>query len=259
MKKIFILLNIFFFSAIAYSFDKCLEIEHKLWMLQNKIVLQSFQKLPKGAWAKYGFDNYNIKAVNLGEQISPKTGKKLYVIEFNGGPVEQIWYKITPKYIQFHGKTFKYLTLEPMEIYALIGNGIFYIPKGMIETYMRMTGGNSWSRILKEGNIVPAQKCQHILEIKNIIYHFPYGKKVKATIIKSKVNGAMVYCSPNVPFGMIKVTSPDEPNIGGLVDFGFSNGNTRITKDMIRNSSPLPFIPGLNSKNPGAMPFNFYQ
>lgn len=80
-------------------------LQKKLWVLQNQIVDKSFRQLSPGAWAQY---SNNIKAVYLGEQVSPKTGHKLYVIEYTGGSVGQIWYKLVSKDITFQGKTFRF-------------------------------------------------------------------------------------------------------------------------------------------------------
>ena len=256
MKKVVIFLAVLLFSSFAYSADNCLKIEKKLWVLQNQIVDKSFRKLLPGAWAKY---SSNMKAVYLGEQVSPKTGMKLYVIEFTGeGSMEQIWYKLTPKDVIYQGKIFRYWTLEPMEAYALTSQGVYYIPKPMIETYMRMTGGNSWSKILKEGSVLPSPDCRDITEIKETTYTFPMGKRVKATIIRSKENGAMVFCSPYVPFGMIKVVSSDgDTGDWELVDYGFSGGKPKISKDMADEAQPMPLIPGVGNGNMEKPPFNF--
>jgi len=251
MKKVVILLAFLFFSGQAYSADNCLKIEKKLWILQNQIVDKSFRQLSPGAWAKY---SSNIKAVYLGKQISPKTGKKLYVIEYTGGPAGQIWYKLTPKDVTYQDKTFRYWTLEPMEAYLAMRGGVFYLSKTMIETYMRMTGGNSWSRILKEGSILPSPDCRDITEIKETTYTFPTGKRVKATVIRSKENGAIVYCSPLVPFGMINVKSSQENNSNGLIDYGFSDGKAKITKSMAANAKLFPVLPLNGNINP---PDNF--
>jgi len=254
MKKVVILLAVLLFSSLSYSADNCLKIEKKLWVLQNQIVDKSFRQLPPGTWAKY---SSNIKAVYLGKMVSSKTGMKLHVIEYSGGPVEQIWYKLTPKDVTYKGKTFRFWTLEPMEAYIAMRGGIFYLSKVIIETYMQITGGESWSRILKEGSILPSQNCRDITEIKETFYTFPTGKRVKATIIRSKENGAMVFCSPYVPFGMIKVVSSDgDTGNWKLVDYGFSGGKPKISKDEIKKAQPMPLMPSVDDRNMEKFPFN---
>jgi len=91
VRKIPILLIVLFFSISAYSADNCLRVTKKLWVLQNQIVDKSFRKLSPGAWAQY---SHNIKAVYLGQQVSPKTGHKLHVIEYIDRSAAQIWYKL---------------------------------------------------------------------------------------------------------------------------------------------------------------------
>jgi len=249
---------ILLFLSSAFSMDNCLKVEKELWILQNQIVEKSFKELHYGAWAKYAS---NLKAVYLGKQVSPKTGMKLYVIEFTGeGPVGQIWYKLTPKDVIYQGKIFRYWTLEPMEAYVLKNQGVYYIPKPMIETYMRMTGGNSWSRILKEGIILPSSDCWDVVEIKETSYTVSNGRKIKATLIRSRENGGKLYCSTKVPFGMVEsVDSRGGPD--KLIDYGFSGGRAKITKSMRANAKPFP-VPPLNGNiNPsdGFPKFPFKQ
>jgi len=87
----------------------------------------------------------------LGRQISPKTRLKLYVIEFtNGSTAGQIWYRLIPKDVTYQGNQLRFWTLEPMEIYALMDNGVFYISKEMIEAYMRMSGTVGVQSLKKE-------------------------------------------------------------------------------------------------------------
>jgi len=248
---VFIIFILFAFSSIqAYSADKCFDVAKRLYELQNQIVDKSFRHLSIGTWAKYGESS---KAVYLGRQISPKTRLKLYVIEFTSGPTSwQIWYKLTPKDVTYQGKRLRFWTLEPMEIYTLIGERVFYISKGMIEAYMRMSG-TSWSTILEEGAILNPPDCNNLPEINEKSYNLPNGKKVKATIIRSTVNGSELYCSPDVPFGMIKVVSPNGKvgGIGGpLVDFG-TNAKAVISREMVKNSVSLPIFSGMdNTRKP---------
>lgn len=252
MRKGVILLIVLFFSGLAYSADNCLGVAQRLWVLQNQIVDKSFRQLSAGAWAQY---ISNIKAVYLGEQVSPKTGMKLHVIEFTGGPVGQIWYKLTPKDVTYQGKTFRFWTLEPMEAYVLMRGRVYYISKAMIETYMRMSGSH-WSTILEEGTILSPPDCDNVPEITETSFTLPSGKRVKATVIRSRENGARLYCSPDVPFGMIKTVSSDgHTGSGELVDFGFSGGKAKISRNMAAGALPMPFFPGAG--NMGKPPFNF--
>lgn len=193
---------------------------------------------------------------NLGRQISPKTRLKLYVIEFtNGSTAGQIWYRLIPKDVTYQGNQLRFWTLEPMEIYALMDNGVFYISKEMIEAYMRMSG-NRWSTILEEGTILNPPNCKKLPEINVKFYKLPNGKKIKATVIRSTVNGSILYCSPEVPFGMIKVISP-EGEIGGLggplVDFGVGAKQV-ISKEMVENSVSLPIFPGIDNTKMAPIP-----
>ena len=250
MRKLYVLFGIFialnFLSIKAYSANNCLDIAKRLYELQNQIVDKSFRHLPVGTWAKYGKGS---KAVYLGRQISPKTGLELYVIEFTGGStVGQIWYRLTPKDITYQGQQLRFWTLEPMEIYGVIGGRAFYISKNMIKTYMGMSG-NRWSTILEEGTILNPPDCHNLPEINEKSYNFPNGKKVKATIIRSTVNGGELYCSPDVPFGMIKVVSSNG-KVGGLggplVDFG-TGAKPVISREMVKNSVSLPIFPGMDN------------
>ena len=258
MRKFVVLFIIFIpfaFSSIqAYSADKCFDVAKRLYELQNQIVDKSFRRLSIGTWAKYGESS---KAVYLGRQISPKTRLKLYVIEFTSGSASgQIWYRLTPKDVTYQGQRLRFWTLEPMEIYALMGGRVFYISKDMIEAYMGMSG-TRWSTILEEGAILNPPDCHNLPEINAKSYNLPNGKKVKATIIKSPVNGGKLYCSPEVPFGMIKVVSPNG-QVGGLggplVDFG-AGAKPVISRDMVENSVSLPIFPGMG--NTGIPPILF--
>lgn len=239
MRKIVVLVVILFVSVTAQWADNCLEVAQKIWTLQNQIVNQSFQQLPVGAWAQYG----NLKAVYLGEQLSPKTGMKLHVIEISGGPVGQIWYKLTPKDVTYQGKTLRFWTLEPMEAYVLMGKKVFYISKATIETFMQMRG-SYWSTILEEGTILSPPDCNHVPEITETLYTFPGNKRVKATVITSRENGGQLYCSPEVPFGMIQTVSSGGQVGLKLTDFGLEGGQAKISRKMALAAETMPFFPG---------------
>lgn len=251
MKRAVILMMLLFLSARVCPANECLKMEKKLWKLQNQIVEQSFRNLPAGAWARYAS---GLTLVYLGLQVSPKTGKRLYVVEFSGGgPVGQIWYKLTPKDFFYQGRTFRYWTLEPMELYVVMQGGVFYVPKAMIETYMRMTGGNSWSRILKEGFLLPMPNCTNVLDIKESSYAFSNGKRIKAVYIRSRENEGGLYCSPEVPFGMVEVQGA-RGGLDKLLDFGFKGGRPTLSQDQISQAQPLPMPAWPGSSFP--VPFN---
>ncbi|SMC18741.1 hypothetical protein SAMN02746041_00515 [Desulfacinum hydrothermale DSM 13146] len=238
MKKGVVLFIILFFLTPAYSADHCLEVARRLWALQNQIVAKSFRQLPPGAWAQYAS---NIKAVYLGQQVSPRTGMKLHVIEFTGGPTGQIWYQLTPKDIPYQGETLRFWTLEPMEAYILMGHRASYISKRILETYMRMSG-NRWSTILEEGTILSPPNCDEVPEIRETTFVLASGKKVKATVIRSQENGAKLYCSPDVPFGWIKVKHSDgTTGAAPLMDFGFSGARAKISRKMAAEAQPIVF------------------
>ncbi len=244
MRKVAIFLSLILTTTIGYGANNCLEVAQSLWSLQNQIVEKSFEQLTPGAWAQY---NNGFKAVYLGKRVSPNTGKELYVIEYHGRQVGQIWYKITPKDVTYQGKIYHFETLEPMEAYALMRGKAYYVSKEMIETYMGMSGHRR-STILEEGTILSPPDCSHVPELRETFINFPGGKKVKATVIISTENEAKLYCSPDVPFGMIKVVSSSGNNSNSdLLDFGFGGGKAKISNKMLKESASMPFFPQMGN------------
>lgn len=238
MKRTLILFAIFIviFAGMSYSYTNCLETASKLWKLQNEIVENSFRNLTPGAWAKYD----TTKAVFLGQRKSPKTGLNLYVIEFQGRPAGQIWFRLRPKDITYGGKSLRFWTLEPMEAFAVLGNRLFYISKDMIESFM---SGNQWSTILWEGQIFAPPDCKAEVTLTPTEYKVLSGKTVKAIIIKSDTNGGQVYVSSEVPFGFINsVSSSGKVNSPYLIDFGFSGGSSMMTPESLKSAMPLPIF-----------------
>ncbi len=248
-KAAFLLVFLFLFSLTAYAggqSEGCLKIANKLYVLQNKIVDKSFRNLKKGAWALYSTESGDkTKAVYWGLQKSPKTRKKYYMIEFQGKPAGQVWYKLTPKDVKYGAKTYRFWTLEPMEIYAKISGSLVYISKQMIELFMQMVGGR-WSTILKEGVIVSPPDCSKLPKITVTIVNLPGHKGVKATIIESRGNGAKLFCSPDVPFGFIKAVTKHERGSPHLVDFAFLGGSRLISEAEAAHAKPIqaPNLPG---------------
>lgn len=239
MKKKLIFISLFLFFIHSYIFSgNCLNDAKKLHDLQNEIITKAFFNLPPGSWAQHG----NIKAIYLGKMVSPKTGLKLRVIEFQGRPAGQLWFKLTKKKESYNGQTYEFWTIESMEAYFLLGGRLFYISKPLIELFMQ---GKSWSTIIFEGQILTPPNCENKVTIKEEIEIFPGGKKIKATIIESDKNHGKVYCSPDVPFGMIKsVDSHGKPDALALIDFGFSGGKSKISTDKLKESTLLPVFGG---------------
>jgi len=240
MKKRVLTFFLLFFvvlSFLSYAVTDCKIVAKKLHDLQNEIMEKSFRKLPAGSWAQHGKN----RLVYLGEKISPKTGLKLRVVEFQGIPEGQLWFKLSPKDVEYEGKTYRFWTVEPMEAYAVMGQSVYYIPKSAIELFMR---GKNWSIALFEGTISPVE-CTNRTALTEKILTFPGGKKVNATIIESLENHAKVICSPDVPFGMINtITSQGVPSKLGLTDFGFSGGKSKISGKMLKSAKPFPFFGG---------------
>ena len=239
MKRIFqtfIIIFLLIFSPFSYAITDCKIVAKKLHNLQNEIIEKSFRTLPTGSWADYGV----IKAVYLGKKISPQTGLKLRVVEFQGTPAGQLWFKLTPKDIDYKGKTYRFWTIEPMEGYVNVGGNIFYVPKAAIEMLMR---GKEWSIILFEGNISAPTECKERTSLTEKSLSFPGGKKVKAFVIESLENHGKLLCSPDVPFGMIRsISSSGQSSKVFLKDFGFKGGKSIISNEQLKKAKPFPIF-----------------
>ncbi len=247
MRKMVLLLVLMFLLPFpAFAGSNCIKTAEKIYVLQNQIVNKSFSQLKKGAWALYSTKGgEKTKAVYWGREVSPKTGKNFYMIELQGKPAGQVWYKLTPKDVRYGGKIYRFWTLEPMEIYAKLSDGIVYISKQEIELFMQVIGGR-WSIILKEGTIVSPPDCSNLPEITVTTLGFPNQRRIKATVIKFPKNGGELYCSSEVPFGFIKTHSSYGVGSPYLVDFGFHGGTRRISKEMAVQAKPIqiPNMPG---------------
>ena len=231
-----IVIFLFLFLSFSYAVTDCKIVAKKLHKLQNEIIEKSFRTLPPGSWADYGV----MKAVYLGEKISPKTGLKLRVVEFQGKSSGQLWFKLTPKDIEYQGKTYRFWTIEPMEAYVNAGGIIFYVPKVAIEMLMR---GKEWSIILFEGNLFSPPDCTNRTSLTEKTVFFPGNKKVKETIIESLENHGKVVCSPDVPFGMIRgVDSSGQSSKVSLKDFGFRGGKSVISNELLKKANPFPLF-----------------
>ncbi len=242
MKKfsifIFVLISLFNF-IYSESQNECLKIAEKIYRIQNEIIKNSYIDISPGTWAKHK----GTMLVYLGEKVSPKTGLKLKVIEVQGRPAGQIWFKITEKPVFYKGKKYVFLTLEPMEGYAVAGGRVFYISKAFIETYMAMNG--PWSHVLYEGQINDiSSDCKNEVIVKDLEYQLPSGKKYKAYMFVSKTSGGKVIVSPHVPFGIIKSISAtgEETPFPNLVSFGFSGVESLLSDEQLKNSSPIPMM-----------------
>ncbi len=249
MKKLtFFLVSLLVFTSVAFAGDSCQKVARELHTLQNQIVDKSFRHLKKGAWGLYDAgDGKTVKAVYCGRQVSPKTGKKYDMIELQGRFAGQVWYRLTPKDVRYSGITFRFWTLEPMEIYAQMASGLVYISKREIELFMQLAG-RRWSTILKEGVIVAPPDCRHIPVIKVAHLKFPGGKMIDATVIKSTENRGEIFCSPEVPFGYIKVRGGHARQVPRLLDFGSQGGKRRISHAMAAKATPL-----INPNKPGTL------
>ncbi len=245
-KGILLVLSFFLLSNVLLSTNpNCMELAKRIYDLQNRIVESSFIQLSPGAWATY---SKNVKIVYLGEKISPKTGKKLRVLEFQSPFKGQLWFRISDKKFIYQGKKIRFRTLEPMEAYMETGSSVFYIPKELIEMFMSMRGGKEWSIILWEGKInVPPDCSKNKIKIYKRDYITNSEKVVNAVIIKSLENGGEVWASDKVPFGYVKTFSPKgKVSPLYLTDFGFSGGIQNISDNKIKNSKIMSFMGGFN-------------
>ena len=241
MRKNYLTLTIIFlflFISFSYAVTDCKIVAKKLHNLQNEIIEKSFRNLSPGSWADYG----EIKAVYLGKKVSSHTGLKLRVVEFQGTPAGQLWFKLTSKDIEYKGKTYRFWTIEPMEGYIYVGGNVYYVPKAAIELFMR---GKEWSIILFEGIILAPTECKERTSLSEKILTFPRGKKVKASVIESLENHSKLVCSPDVPFGMIRsIDSSGNVSSVSLKDFSFRGGKSKIPNEKIKKAQPFPLFGG---------------
>ncbi len=121
MKRIVLLTFVLIASLSAgWSQARCKKEAKKLLDLQNRIVTQSFERLPVGAWARY---NDGTVALYLGKDKTPDGA--LYGIEFAGSkmPVAQVWYTIVDKQFQTPIGPVTMRTLDPRLLYVRGGPG----------------------------------------------------------------------------------------------------------------------------------------
>ncbi len=241
-KRLFIgiLLILVFFNLTLLSDNNCFLSAKKLYDIQNQIIKKAFVELPVGSWALHK----ELKVVYLGEKLSPKSGLKLRVVEFQGQMNAQLWFRIVQKRKNYGNAHLIFGTIEPMEVYIKGGKKVFYIPKSAIEAFISFYG-KQLSTIIFEGKIDVPPNCKRGVSIKEKEYTLPSGKTVNAFIIESLDNKAKMYCSTKVPFGMIKTV--DSNGIEGnlpLVDFGFSGGKSFFTEDELKNAGSFPLFGG---------------
>ncbi len=241
-KNFFIIVSLMLvsFNLIISSDSSCFLSAKKLYDIQNQIIKKSFVELPRGSWALHK----DLKVVYIGEKISPKSGLKLRVVEFQGQMNGQLWFRIVQKKKNYGNNNLIFGTIEPMEVYIKGGNKVFYIPKVAIESFMSFQG-KQLSTIIFEGKINVPPDCKKGVSIKEEKYTLPTGKTVNAYIIESLDNKAKMYCSTEVPFGMIKTVDSNgvEGNLP-LIDFGFSGGKSLFTEDELKNAGNLPLFGG---------------
>ncbi len=243
MKKAVVFLVVFLFSTVAYSADGCLNRAKKLQALQNRIVEKSLRKLPRGAWADYGI----AKVVYLGRQVSPKSGKRLEVIEVSGKVTGQLWYKIAPHAFPYQGKRLKFWVPEPVEAYMKMGGMFLYLTREMVGIFLQ---GSPWGAYLKDGFAFAPPGCGDLPSVKKITRTLPGGKKVEAYVLRSKKYGGAVTCSPRVPFGLIQAVSTKDKTEIRLVKYGWKGGKGVISKNTLTGAVAITY--SINKKKEGA-------
>jgi len=240
MRKAILMLILSSIIAGTCFSQSSIDIARRLHDLQNEIVEKSFKQLEPFAWADYiqqsaSGNQTHFHVVYLGQKLSyHMQGQKFYVVEIRMGQASgQIWYRLDTKDLEGH----MFFTLEPMEIYARMGNRLVYINKDMIEFFMSRSG--AWSTILQEGIIMNPPDLSVKVDLENILFNFPSGKRVKAVKIKSPESGSFVIVSSDVPFGMIESKSTRTPAILRMISYGTTGGASRFSESDIRNAKSM--------------------
>ena len=202
---------------------ECLEQAEALRKLQNELVHKSFEKLQPGAWGLYE----KGKAVYLGKMRSPFTGKTHHVAQVisKSGTVNEFWYDLDTKYVTFEGKRYPFRYLHLKEGYVSTKHGAFYIPESVIDFYLK-SRGELISPILV-GVPSPKPDCENRVRLKRVRIKLPSGKRIDGVEIKSLKNGATLYVSTEVPFGIV-----DQ-----MIDFGWSGGEKAILTPKMRKNA----------------------
>jgi len=234
LKRVWIFFGLMFFIASVASAGSCLKEAKSLSALQNRIVQRSLQKLSPGAWASYG----TVKVVYLGRRVSPKSGKRLDVIEVSGAATGQVWYRIVPRLFPFQGKKLRFLILEPVEAYMKMGGTYFYLTPAMAEIFLK---GTRWGTFLNKGMALSPPGCKDLPTIKETTRTLPGGKKVRAYLVRSEKYGGNLTCSPEVPFGLIQAVAPKEKTAVRLVKYGWKGGKGTIPQSALAGAMAITF------------------
>ncbi len=234
MKKTIALLIIFLFTATVAFAGTCVNKAKNLQAVQNRIVGRSLQKLSPGAWASYGL----AKVVYLGRRVSPKSGKKLDVVEVTGKVTGQVWYRIRPHVFPYQGKKLRFLILEPVEAYMKMGGAFFYLTREMAEIFLK---GSQWGTFLENGLAFAPPGCGDLPEVKKISQTLPGGKRVHAYFLQSKKYGGVLTCSPEVPFGLIKAVSTKKKMEVRLLKYGWKGGKGVIPKSALAGAIAISY------------------
>ncbi|WP_292661566.1 hypothetical protein [Nitratifractor sp.] len=140
MKRIVLLIFVLIASLSAgWSQARCKKEAKKFLDLQNRIVTQSFERLPVRAWARY---NDGTVALYLGKGRTPDG--ELYGIEFSGSkmPVAQVWYAIVDKHFQTPIGPVTMRTLDPRLLYVRGGpdGGVMRIDGPILQMALQRMG-----------------------------------------------------------------------------------------------------------------------
>ena len=242
MRRIGAVLLLLFFTVSAASAGSCLKEAEGLSRLQNRLVRRSLQKLPPGAWASYG----TVRVVYLGRQVSPKSGKRLDVIEVSGAATGQVWYRVVSRPFPFQGKKFRFLVLEPVEAYMKMGGMFFYLTRAMVEIFLK---GTAWGAYLDQGVALSPPGCDDLPVLEEVPRTLPGGGRVKAFVIRSEKYGGTLVCSPEVPFGLIEAVSRKDKTAVRLVKYGWKGGKGAIPKSALEGAVVLTFSKNKEKKN----------
>ncbi len=235
-KKSSIVLAVFLFLFCrAAEAASCYDKASKLANLQYQIL----QKLSPGAWASYG----TIQLVYLGQRLSPKTGKRLHVIEVSGRAKGQIWYKLQSQTFIYEGKKLCSQIPNPIEVYIKMGNGYFFFTKAMVEIFLK---GTAWGSLLKNGLLPSLPNCHDLPFLRQTLQTLPNGKRVKAFLIRSVKYGGEAICCLDVPFGLIKAVSLKDKKEVHLKKYGWKGGKETISQRDLKGATSITF--SLNKK-----------
>lgn len=242
MKRIILLTFVLIVSLSAgWLQTQCKEEAKKLLDLQNRIVTQSFEGLPVGAWARY---NDGTVALYLGKDKTPDG--ELYGIEFGGSkmPVAQVWYAIVDKHIQTPLGPVTMRTLDPRLLYVRggPGGGVMRIDGPILQMALQRMG--ELSIILTPARVKWPADCSHHTEVHPVTgYRLEGGQVIDGVKIIDYETGGSVVVSDKVPFGLVGNPS-GTPH---LVAYGFGGGKKVQIDEQARKSArsmpPVPVLP----------------